>query len=158
VKIPQQDKKMKFTNRILSVSTLALAATALQTFAASPVSAAPNEPAYNPATIVSVTGTVTSVRQVAAGNPLAGVHLTLKSNSGALDVYVGPAEFLKFLKASFPVGDQIQVIGSKVKFENADVILTRQVDDGYELVTLRESNGAAEWQNWGKEIDPAQVR
>ncbi len=149
---------MKLTNHILSVSTLALAATAFQAFAASPVTAAANEPAYNPATIVSVTGTITSVRQVAAGNPLPGVHLTLKSNAGPIEVYVAPADFLKFLKATFPVGDQIQVIGSKVKFENADVILTRQVDDGYELITLRESNGAAEWQNWGKEIDPALVR
>ena len=147
---------MRFKNHTLSVSTLALAAV-FQAFASNPV-ATTNEPAYNPATVVTMEGTVTGVRQVSAGSPLAGVHLTLKSKTGPVDVYVGPSDFLKFLKATFPIGDQIQIIGSKVKLENADVILARQADDGYELITLRESNGAAEWQHWGKEIDPSLVQ
>jgi hypothetical protein len=146
---------MTFKNLTLSVSILALAATA---FAGSSVTPAANEPAYTPATTVSVVGTVTAIHQVAAGNPLAGVHLTLKTKADVIDVYLAPAEFLKFLKASFPVGDQMQVIGSKVKFQNGDVILARQVDDGSALVTLREANGTAEWQSWGKEVDPSQVQ
>jgi hypothetical protein len=147
---------MKFKNHTLSVSTLALA-TAFQAFASTPL-ATTNEPAYNPATVVTMEGTVTSVHQVSAGSPLAGLHLTLKSKTGPVDVYVGPAEFLKFLKATFPIGDQIQIVGSRVKFENADVILAQKADDGIQLVTLRESNGATEWQHWGKEIDPSLVQ
>jgi len=144
---------MNFTKHILSVSTLALAVTA-SSFAGS---ATTNEPAYNPAAVVDVFGTITSVRQAPAGTPLAGSHLTLKAKAGTFDVYLGPADFLKFLKASFSVGEEIEVIGSKVKADNADVILTQQVDDGYATVTLRDANGSAEWQNWGTEIDPALV-
>jgi hypothetical protein len=147
---------MKFTNRTLIVSTLALAAS-FQAFAAAPVSTA-NEPAYNLATTTQVAGIVTSIRQVPAGSPLAGTHLTLKSKSGLLDVYLGPSDFLKFLKVSFPVGDEISVTGSKVKLDTADVILSRQVDDGSELITLRDSSGAGDWQHWGQEIDPALVK
>lgn len=148
---------MKLTNHTLIVSTLALAATA-SAFAASPVATATNDPAYNLATTVQVAGTVTGIRQVPSGSPLAGTHLTVKSKNAMVDVYLGPAEFLNFLKASFPVGDQISVTGSKVKLESADVILSRQVDDGSALVTLRDSSGAAEWQHWGQEIDPSQVK
>jgi hypothetical protein len=39
-----------------------------------------------------------------------------------------------------------------------DVILTRQVDDGFALITLRDPVGVADWQSWGKEIDPALVQ
>jgi len=148
---------MKITNHTLIVSTLALAA-AVSAFAASPVATATNEPAYNLATTMQLEGTVTGIRQVPAGNPLAGTHLTLKSKSGPIDVYLGPSQFLNFLKASFPVGDQILVTGSKVKLDNADVILSRQVDDGASLITLRDSNGAGDWQHWGQEIDPSLVK
>ena len=148
---------MKFTNHTLIVSTLALAAS-FPAFAASPAAIAANEPSYNLATTTQVAGIVTSIRQVPAGSPLAGTHLTLKSKSGMLDVYLAPSDFLKFLKVSFPVGDEISVTGSKVKLDNADVILSRQVDDGSELITLRDSRGAGDWQHWGQEIDPSLVK
>jgi hypothetical protein len=143
LKISQQDKtKMRLTLLTLSVSALVLAATA-------------PEPVYNPLTVVSVLGTVTGVRQAAADSALPGLHLTLQAKSGTFDVYVGPSDFLKFLKVGFKTGDRVEIVGSKVKFENADVILTRQVDDGFALVTLRDPSGVADWKSWGKEIDPA---
>jgi hypothetical protein len=142
---------VKPTKYILSVSALALAVTAGQAFAN-------NDPVYNPATEVNVHGTVTGVRQVPSGNPLAGVHLTVQTKTGAVDVYLAPGDFLKLLKTGFKTGEQIDVLGSKVKLENADVILTRQVDDGYAMITLRDASGVADWQNWGQEADPSQFR
>jgi DNA/RNA endonuclease YhcR with UshA esterase domain len=136
---------MRLTQLTLSVSALVLAANA----------ATAPEPAYNPLTVVSVLGTVTSVRQAAPDSSLPGLHLTLQAKSGTFDVYVGPSDFLKFLKVGFKTGDRVEIVGSKVKFENADVILTRQVDDGFALVTLRDPSGIADWKSWGKEIDPA---
>jgi hypothetical protein len=148
---------MTFTKTVLSVSALALALTASQAFAAH-IGDAANEPVYNPATATQVSGTVTAIRQVAAGNPMAGTHLTLKMKAGMIDVYLGPADFLRFLKASFPVGDQISVIGSKLKVDNADVVLARSVDDGLMLISLRDSKGTPDWTSWGHEIDPSQVQ
>jgi hypothetical protein len=149
---------MKFTKRILSVSTLALAVTASPSFASNTAGATANEPVYNPATIMNVQGTVASVQRVRFGSPLAGLHLTVNSKAGDFDVFVGPSDFLRFLKVSFRAGDRIEVIGSKVKLEDADVILTREVNDGRAQLTLRDTNGAAAWQSWGREIDPAEVQ
>src|ERR1700733_6863173 len=103
---------------------LGFAMTALATNVSS---AAGNEPAYNPATMVEVVGTVTAVRQVPAGSPLEGVHLTLKSKNSTLDAYLAPADFLKIFKTNFPVGAEVRVVGSKVSFGNADVILTNEL-------------------------------
>ena len=144
---------MKFIHT-LSVSTLALAMAASAAAANNRVGAT-NDPAYDPATVVNVPGTVASVTQVPSGRPLAGLHLMVKANADTFDVYLGPSDFLKFLKVSFPVGDQIQVTGSKVTLENSDVILARKANDGYALLTLRDANGAAVWRNWGREFDPA---
>jgi len=148
---------MTFTKNALSVSALALVLTASQAFAAH-IGDVANEPVYNPATVTQVSGAVSAIRQVPAGNPLAGTHLTLKTKAGMIDVYLGPADFLKFLKAGFPVGDQISVIGSKLKADTADVVLARSVDDGVMLISLRDSKGTPDWTSWGHEIDPSQVQ
>ncbi|HWZ29989.1 MAG TPA: hypothetical protein VNX18_01570 [Bryobacteraceae bacterium] len=145
---------MKFLNHALRVSAVTLAVTALQAFAASTVGTAPS---YDPATTVQVVGIVTDVRQAPTGSPLAGTHVILKTKASTIDVYLAPTDFLKFLKVSFPAGDQIRVSGSKMKFENADVILASQVSDGLELITLRDANGVPDWQHWGQEIDPSLV-
>jgi hypothetical protein len=121
-------------------------------FASSVTGSAANEPAYNPATMVEVVGTVTAVRQVPAGSPLEGVHLTLKSKGATLDAYLAPADFLKIFKTNFPVGTEVRVIGSKVSFGNIDVILANQVNIGATSIILRDGNGAPVWQNWGMAI------
>ena len=84
--------------------------------------------------------------------------MTVQSKTGTVDVYLAPPDFLKFLKAGYKVGEQIEVIGSKVKSDNADVVLTRQVDDGFALITLRDPDGSADWKNWGKELDPTNAQ
>ena len=143
---------MSFTKQFLSVSTLALALAAAHVFAAA------SEPVYNLATTTKVDGVVTAVHQVAAGNPMPGVHLTVKTKASSVDVYLGPADFLKFLRANVPVGRAIEVIGSMVKANSGDVLLTRDFDDGYQQISLRDTKGAPAWQNWGQEIDPALVQ
>jgi hypothetical protein len=111
-----------------------------------------NEPAYNPAAMVDVVGTITAVRQVPASSPLEGVHLTLKSKNSTFDAYLGPADFLKIFKTNFPVGTEVRVIGSKVSFGNNDVILANEVHIGPTSIILRDGSGAPVWQNWGVAI------
>jgi hypothetical protein len=139
---------MKSFQRTLAISVFALGATA---FAA-------NDPAYTPATIVDVDGTITAVHNVPAGSPLEGTHLTVKTKTGAIDVYLAPAEFLRIFKTNFPVGNEVEVIGSKIKFQNSDVILTKEVLVGQATIELRDAQGAPDWKNWGVEIDPSAVR
>jgi len=144
---------MKFAKVTISVSTLALAA---MTFT-NPAKAA-NDLAYNPATAVSVSGTITAVHEVPAGQPLEGVHLTIKNKANTFEVYVAPKEFLKFLKTSFVAGDYVDVMGSRVKDGATEVILAREVSDGRLTIELRNVYGSEAWKNWGVEADPSVSR
>jgi hypothetical protein len=143
---------MNFANKALRVSAVALGLTISSTFASNVVNSKANEPVYNPATMVDVEGTITAVRQVPAGSPLEGVHLTLKAKTSTVDVYLAPADFLRIFKTNFPVGYDVRVVGSKVNFGNADVILTNEVDLGPTSITLRDGSGAPVWQNWGASL------
>jgi len=136
---------MKCTKAVtLSVSTLALAAVMFSNSAK-----AATAPVYNPATAVTVSGVIAAVSNVPSGQALDGVHVMVKSNNGNFDVYLGPQNFMSFLKMRFAVGDGIDVAGSRVKAGNAEVILARQVSDGSATITLRDSSGAEVWKNWG---------
>jgi hypothetical protein len=127
-------------------------------FAASntPVKAA-SDPIYNPATVTHIDGVIAAVRTVPTG-PLAGVHVVVKTKTGNTEVYLAPSDFLRIFRVSFPVGNEIEVIGSKVKVENNDVILSRDIAIGAATISLRDANGAENWKNWGVEIDPSAVR
>src|SRR5690348_6702706 len=77
-------------------------------------------PLYNPATEITVTGTIEAANQITGRQGWGGTHLQLKTESETLDVHVGPSWFLSQNKVTFAKGDQIEVTGSKVKFANAD--------------------------------------
>jgi hypothetical protein len=139
---------MKSFQRTLAIGVFALGATA---FAAS-------DPAYNAASVVDIDGVIAAVRTAPAGAALEGTHLTVKTKAALVDVYLGPTEFLRIFKTSFPVGNEVEVVGSKVKFENNDVILSREISIGAETLTLRDTHGAPDWKNWGVEADPSAVR
>ncbi len=49
---------------------------------------------YNPATDVTVTGTVEEVLHPKAPNGMVGTHVNLKTASGVLDVHLGPETFI----------------------------------------------------------------
>ena len=108
--------------------------------------------------MVDVDGTIAAVRTAPAGSPLEGTHLTVKTKTAMSDVYLAPADFLRILKTNFPVGNEVEVIGSKIKFQNSDVILTKEVSVGQATLTLRDPHGAPDWKNWGVEIDPSALR
>lgn len=144
---------MQFTLKAIRVSGLALALAALPALATNFAGAKLNtEPVYNSATMVDVEGTITAVRNVPAGNPMPGTHLTVKTKTDSLDIYLGPSSFIKFLKTSFPVGREVSVLGSKVNFRKSAVVLTNQIDIGPVALTLRDETGAPVWQNWGVQL------
>ena len=108
------------------------------------------EPAYDTATVIDVMARVTDVWEVAPFMPLEGVHLTVKSGSETLDVYVGPADFVKIFGVTFTKGDRIEVIGSRVMYEGDDVVLASEIRIYDVTITLRDKDGTPYWRNWGR--------
>jgi hypothetical protein len=146
---------MQFRTRFVF---LAFAAVAVMLAAGSKSSPPEQEPRYDPATVVDVRIIVVDVREVANGNPLAGVHLTARSesthgNSEALDVYIGPTEFLKQMDLAFSARDKMEIVGSKVKVGGATVILTRELQRNDSTLYLRDTKGEPIWKSQLK--DPA---
>jgi hypothetical protein len=96
-----------------------LFATGLMCLVTAPVAVAQTRtgrPRYNPATEITVKGTVQEVREIARG-AWTGTHAILKTDQGTFDVHLGPSDFLASKQMSLSKGDQIEVTGSKVKAE-----------------------------------------
>ena len=108
--------------------------------------AAPIEPGYDTASVMTVTGKVTAVREVSKDRPLAGVHLIVQQESQTLDIYIGPTEFVKVFDVAFAKGDEIRVIGSKVDFDGSKVVLAREVTLGTVTLVCRDKDGSPLWK------------
>ena len=134
---------MTFLKKAISVSTLGISAMVFPAMAKD--AAVPNAPAYNPATMVNVEGTVAGVRQVPGTDALAGVHLTVKAKTGTFDVLVGPASYLKLTRTNFNSGEYVEVRGSLVN----GVVLSSEVSADDATLTLRDAAGTPVWQSWG---------
>jgi len=45
----------------------------------------------------------------------------------------------------FKNGAEVKAVGSKVKFENKDIVLAREVRTGRDTLTLRDAKGSPQW-------------
>ncbi len=111
-------------------------------------------PSYQVATETDISVTIADVREVPKTDPLGGVHLSVKTKSETVDVYVAPADFVKIFDINFKKGQEIEVTGSKVKFQGEDVILAREIQIGRTTVALRDKDGTPLWQGWVREPLP----
>src|SRR5206468_1548189 len=81
---------------------------------------------------------------------LEGLNLAVKSGSETLDVYVGPADFVKIFGVTFVEGDKIEVIGSSVMFGDGDIVLAAEMRIAAATMVLRDKEGVPYWRDWGK--------
>ena len=105
-------------------------------------------PAFNPAAMVDVKGTVVEVREVPELAALGGIHLIVKTGGEKLDVYVGPKKLMKLFNVTFAEGEVVHVIGSRVTYGDADLVLASELSRGKLTLTLREEDGTPVWKNW----------
>lgn len=102
-------------------------------------------PKYDPATEAKFKGTIEELKMVppSGGKPVA--YLVLKSGPDAMQIFLCPKKFLDDMGVEFKANDEIEVIGSKIKQDGADLTLAREVTKGGDTLTLRFKDGKPAW-------------
>jgi hypothetical protein len=72
-------------------------------------------------------------------------ELTIKDGEAIIQIYMCPKPFEDEMGISFSKGEQIAVTGSKVKYQEADVILARELVKGEDTLMFRDDKGAPVW-------------
>ena len=113
----------------------------------SAMSAADNTaPKYDKATEVHLKGIVQDVRDYQC--PISGTmgsHITLKTDTEVIELHLAATKYTKSYEIIFNKGDQIEVVGSRVKFQGADTILAREITRGTDTFTFRDTDGKPVW-------------
>lgn len=139
-------------------------AVALAAFTAAPVAGAQEPPPgggmqqmpmYDIKNETSFKGTVEAVEQVTpegrmagrmGGRSMTGTHVRLKTASGTFEVHLGPTSYLEEKKLKLEKGEEIEVLGSRIRMADDYVVLAREVRRGGETWTLRDENGRPLWR------------
>ena len=102
-------------------------------------------PKYDPATETKIKGVVEQLKLVppSGGKPV--VYAVLKGSPDSVEVFLCPKKFLDDMGIEFKTDEQIEVTGSKVKQDGADLILAREVVKGGETMTMRFKDGKPAW-------------
>lgn len=104
-------------------------------------------PKYNLASETTIKGTVEDLKVVPGA--MEGIHLLLKNDAETILVHVAPEKFLKEMDSQFAKGDQLEVIGSKIKAEDGtDELLARQIVKSGNQLLLRDKKGTPIWALW----------
>ena len=143
-------KSREFAIITLAISALALLA-ALPAWAQGP-GRQDRSRHYNPATETRETGTVEDVREVGGSRGWAGTHILLKTDKEDLDVHLGPTAYLAESGFTFAKGDQIEVLGSRVKVGETDAMLAREIKKNGRTLVLRDANGIPKWSRAGRGV------
>lgn len=121
-----------------TVLRLAVALLAVSAFSQAP-------PKYDPATETKLTGVVAELKFTSPPSGKPAALLIVKSGSDSVQVFLCPKSFLDDMGATFKPEDKVEVTGSKVKQDGADLILAREVVKGDDVLTLRFKDGKPAW-------------
>ena len=72
-------------------------------------------------------------------------RLILTTGTETLVVHVAPAEFLEKNKIKFTRGETLEIIGSRIKEDNVDALLPREIKQGPKTIMLRDRDGRPLW-------------
>lgn len=109
----------------------------------------PGQRMFDPATVTTVSGTVSAVERLARGRH-DGVHLTLTTSDGFISVHLGPDSYLDRQPVQVAKGDRIEVTGSKVMVQGKPALIAQTVKKGDAVLTLRDAAGVPAWAGQGR--------
>jgi hypothetical protein len=100
---------------------------------------------YDLHTETKTKGIVDEIEVLPAGSKKDLRELVIKSGEDKIHIYVCPQPFEEEMGISFSKGDEIAVTGSKIKREDSDVILVRELVKGTDTLVFRDSKGNPVW-------------
>jgi len=106
-------------------------------------------PKYDRATETTLKGTVEEFKLVPPSGTKPIAYLLTKTGpdktKDTVEVFLCPKSFLDALGIAFKADESIQITGSKVKQDGADLILAREVVKSGETLTFRFQDGKPAW-------------
>jgi hypothetical protein len=102
-------------------------------------------PRYDPKTETTLSGTIEDIQLLPGHHRGTGTHLILKTDSGTIEIHVGPTAYIEKRQFSFTKGDRIEVLGSQVKIGSKDALLAREITKEGKKLVLRDQTGVPLW-------------
>lgn len=107
-------------------------------------------PHYDTSTEATLKGTVEDVTTTGRTMGRGGMSMqerqfALKTDTGRINVRLGPPDFVTEKKVQIANGDVVEVIGSRVTVGESQVLLAREVRKGGASWTLRDTSGEPLW-------------
>jgi hypothetical protein len=101
---------------------------------------------FDPATVVTLAGSVLGEQRVDGGKGAKAVRLVVKVGDEQVSVQLGPDSFVDGQKIRFAPGDQVSIKGSKFTYGNKYGLIAQAVTRGTETVVFRDSKGKPAWK------------
>ena len=106
-------------------------------------------PKYDRATETTLKGTVEELKLVPPSGTKRVAYLLTQTgpdkSKDTIEVFLCPKSFLDELGIAFKADESIEITGSKVKQDGADLILAREVVKSGETLTFRFQDGKPAW-------------
>ncbi len=77
-----------------------------------------------------------------------GIHLMVKAGDEEIPVHLGPEWYIGKENFLFKEGDQIEVSGLRITYEEKPAIVAGEVKKGDKVLTLRDEYGSPAWRGW----------
>jgi len=105
-----------------------------------------NVPKYNLAQEQTVKGVVQEIKDYHC--PISGslgTHISIKTDSGELEVHLAPTKFLKDYDILLRKGADVVITGNKLEFDGKPAMVARLVKMGNNTFAFRDDTGRPNW-------------
>jgi DNA/RNA endonuclease YhcR with UshA esterase domain len=137
---------MKFTRVLFGVFALLLSGATITLVSQEKHSPTPVGYTYSPTSEQTTRGWVVESKDFQC--PVTGTvgsHITVKNETGSIEVHLAPASFMKQYEINIRKGDNVTVVGSKITYEGKSALIAKSVAIGNETYTFRDQSGKPLW-------------
>ena len=137
---------MKFTRVLLGVFALLLSGATITLVSQEKHSQAPAGYTYIPTSEQTLRGWVVETKDFQC--PVTGTvgsHITVKNETGSMEIHLAPASFMKQYEINIRKGDNVTVVGSRITFEGKSALIAKSVAIGHETFNFRDQSGKPLW-------------